>query len=241
VSIYTGIKSNKLSGDTPEMQDEKNHELNQNQYFLDSFEVTQNLTAALRHIRLPDASRIMWIDAIRIDQSSAPERNHQVAQMRGVYLSSRRTLLWLGEEKDPAIGIKFLHQMPLQENGYGSYIWNPDDELKWVACDDLFFKRPHWGRSWILQEVLHNRNVFVYIGLQNLTIEELLALFKKYFGLRKAMTSIIINDLTEDERHLGNTPLREKGLAMDRWFRSVGAEESMPDSLVVMDPEFKDP
>jgi hypothetical protein len=51
VSIYTGIKSNKLSGDTPEMQDEKNHELNQNQYFLDSFEVTQNLTAALRHIR----------------------------------------------------------------------------------------------------------------------------------------------------------------------------------------------
>jgi hypothetical protein len=55
------------------------------------------------------------------------------------------------------------------------------------------------------------------------------------------MTSIIKNDFTEDERHSENTELREKGLAMDRWFRSAEAAESMPDSLVAMRPQFNDP
>jgi hypothetical protein len=148
-----------------EMQDEENHELNRNQNCPLNFKLTQNLSAALRHIRLPNSSRIMWIDAICIDQSSIPGKNHQVSQMRNVYLLSERVLLWLGEEKDSAIAINFLCQMPLQENGYGSYNWNPDDELKWAACGDLFFKRPYWGRSWILQQVPHNRDVLFYIGL----------------------------------------------------------------------------
>lgn len=34
-----------------------------------SFEVTENLYEALVHLRLPDKDRVLWIDAICIDQS----------------------------------------------------------------------------------------------------------------------------------------------------------------------------
>jgi hypothetical protein len=44
--------------------------------------VTQNLAAALRHIRLSDVERTMWIDAICINQEDHDEKNHQVKQMR---------------------------------------------------------------------------------------------------------------------------------------------------------------
>jgi Heterokaryon incompatibility protein (HET) len=161
-----------------EAQDEENPKLTSKKSV--PIQVTQNLFVALRHIRLPDVSRTMWIDAICINQSLTDEKAHQVKQMRQVYLLSQRVVLWLGEEENSSIAINFLRDMPLQQNGDAAYSWNKNDITKWTACDDLFLKRPYWGRSWILQEVLHDKDVIVYIGLQTLTIEELFALFKKY-------------------------------------------------------------
>jgi hypothetical protein len=211
-----------------EARDEKNHELTSKESFL--LDVTQNLFVALRHIRLPDASRTMWIDAICINQSSADEKAHQVKQMRQVYLSSQRVVLWLGEEMNSSIAINFLRDMPLQKNGGAAYSWNKNDETKWTACDDLFLKRPYWGRSWILQEVLHDRDVIIYVGHQT---------------LRKAMTTIAINALNENGQPSGNTEEHKRALANDRWFRAAATVESMPGSLVDMrlsfqeDPEFE--
>jgi hypothetical protein len=42
--------------------------------------------------------RVLWIDAICIDQSSMDERNQQVELMGDVYSKARRVILWLGEE-----------------------------------------------------------------------------------------------------------------------------------------------
>jgi hypothetical protein len=227
-----------------EAQDEENHDLNTNQSFV--IKVTQNLLAALRHIRLRDASRTMWIDAICIDQTNNKEKAHQVVQMRDVYLSSQRIVLWLGEEGNSSVAIDFLCPMPLRRNAlYGEveYTWNSLDFPKWQACDDLFLKREYWGRSWILQEVLHNRDVIVYIGLQNLAIEELFALFNKYFSLRKAMTSILFNAPTEEAQRSDDTEV--PNLRTDTWFRANATVQIMPYSLVTMrsqfkiDPEFK--
>ena len=63
--------------------------------------VTPNCKSALRHLRLTDKSRILWIDAICIDQGKTDhaisERNAQVALMGEIYANAERTLCWLGE------------------------------------------------------------------------------------------------------------------------------------------------
>lgn len=63
--------------------------------------VTPNCESALRHLRLNDTNRILWIDAICIDQSKTKdalkERNAQVALMGEIYKNAKRTLCWLGE------------------------------------------------------------------------------------------------------------------------------------------------
>jgi hypothetical protein len=58
--------------------------------------VTTNCEAALRQLRLKEESRMLWIDAICIDQGCEEERNHQVGIMGGIYRSAKCVLIWLG-------------------------------------------------------------------------------------------------------------------------------------------------
>ncbi|KAL5318951.1 hypothetical protein ACEPPN_014019 [Leptodophora sp. 'Broadleaf-Isolate-01'] len=210
-----------------------------------NFEVTPNLASALRHIRHDNLSRTLWIDAICIDQVDANEKSHQVAQMRQVYLSAQRVVMWLGPElsSSSSLAIEFLRSMRMGEDGQSQYDYQEADSPAWFACDDLFLKRPYWGRSWILQEVLHNRPVTVHVGKNALDIDEFFRLFKKYFTFRKVLSSLSMSGLsTEEQRRLSKEPEKlNKVLANDQWFRASGTTESMPDALVYMRPLFQDP
>ncbi|KIW09132.1 uncharacterized protein PV09_00070 [Verruconis gallopava] len=61
------------------------------------FLVSENLETALRHLRLEESERILWIDAICINQADYEERKHQVGMMRSIYSRAKRVLVWLGE------------------------------------------------------------------------------------------------------------------------------------------------
>ncbi|KAF3803802.1 hypothetical protein GCG54_00011639 [Colletotrichum gloeosporioides] len=62
--------------------------------------VTPNCRDALIHLRRRVTRRILWVDAICIDQGesdrSKKERNTQVVQMGKVYQTARRVVIWLG-------------------------------------------------------------------------------------------------------------------------------------------------
>lgn len=58
--------------------------------------VTANCLTALRHLRKRHKQRILWVDAICINQSSTTERSAQVAMMGEIYRIASRVLLWLG-------------------------------------------------------------------------------------------------------------------------------------------------
>jgi hypothetical protein len=74
--------------------------------------VTQNLAVGLRHLRLPDRSRILWVDALCINQSDDVEKSKQVAQMRRVYTSPgiERVVVWLGEEASAQVAMDFMDE-----------------------------------------------------------------------------------------------------------------------------------
>ncbi|KAH8601332.1 heterokaryon incompatibility protein-domain-containing protein, partial [Bisporella sp. PMI_857] len=57
------------------------------------FMITNNLHLALRYLRYPSASRVMWIDAICINQLDNEERGHQVQHMRSIYQNSTRVVI----------------------------------------------------------------------------------------------------------------------------------------------------
>jgi hypothetical protein len=65
-----------------------------------ALKVTQNLYEALHHLRLENQPRVLWIDAICINQQDIPERSTQVKRMADIYTLSKRVVVWLGPEVD---------------------------------------------------------------------------------------------------------------------------------------------
>jgi len=66
-------------------------------------EVPASSEAAVRRMRLSDRPRVLWIDAICIDQSSTTERSAQVAFMAAVYSIAQHNLVYLGEDDDDMV------------------------------------------------------------------------------------------------------------------------------------------
>ena len=63
-----------------------------------TLDIPASSAQALRRVRLPDRLRVVWIDAICIDQASSEEKNQQVAMMGEIYRKGTGNLVYLGEE-----------------------------------------------------------------------------------------------------------------------------------------------
>lgn len=64
----------------------------------DQLLITVNLHAALSRLRDHSFERIIWVDAICIDQENLKERIQQVQLMAKIYSNALRVIVWLGEE-----------------------------------------------------------------------------------------------------------------------------------------------
>ncbi|CZR63943.1 uncharacterized protein PAC_13840 [Phialocephala subalpina] len=62
--------------------------------------VPRRLETALRNMRYPDRPRVLWADAICINQSDLAERESQVKLMRRIFSRAQRTLIFLGSEDE---------------------------------------------------------------------------------------------------------------------------------------------
>ena len=60
--------------------------------------ITLNLSQALRYIRYKEQPRVLWIDAVCVDQQNLDERGKQVMRMPDIYRSAKGVIAWLGPE-----------------------------------------------------------------------------------------------------------------------------------------------
>nr|CEG02308.1 unnamed protein product [Fusarium pseudograminearum CS3220]CEG02964.1 unnamed protein product [Fusarium pseudograminearum CS3487] len=67
------------------------------------FNITPSLKYALSCLRYRTQPRVLWVDALCINQSNISERNQQVALMREIYSKCERDIAWL----DPVVGVAF--------------------------------------------------------------------------------------------------------------------------------------
>lgn len=62
--------------------------------------ITQNLHAALLHLRDSTFPRILWIDAIRMDQAENEEKSSQIQIVAQIYALAGIVIVWLGDAAD---------------------------------------------------------------------------------------------------------------------------------------------
>jgi hypothetical protein len=71
-----------------------------------AFPATVNLEAALRALRRPDSERVLWVDAVCINQDDLREQGAQVRMMWDIYRAADCVVVWLGPgDGDTAIAM----------------------------------------------------------------------------------------------------------------------------------------
>lgn len=138
-----------------------------------------SLSSALRHLRYSDRPRILWVDALCINQADGVERANQVALMGRIYKQACRVVVWLGcKNHNSSQALKALELMGQQIElvHEGATVPAPSSiHPKWrtyYPCDmasleaiRAILTRPWFTRVWIWQEiVLGSANSEVYCG-----------------------------------------------------------------------------
>jgi Heterokaryon incompatibility protein (HET) len=119
------------------------------------FRVYVNLWIALCHLRFDHVGRVLWIDALCIDQRDGNEKALQIERMRNIYQTASKVLVWLGEEgQDSDMAMDLVPRLKdIDLRNIPLYIEDPDMRKAWDALHRLC-RRPWWTRSWVLQEVV---------------------------------------------------------------------------------------
>ncbi|KAF8849413.1 HET-domain-containing protein, partial [Acephala macrosclerotiorum] len=132
--------------------------------------VTRNLGEALSYLRFENASRVLWIDAICVNQQDLDERSRQVKRMADIYSNAGRVIVWLGpESEDSDIAIDCIEEVASHvEVNWSIYAMHsktdsthwadgnvpaPFDTHEYLALSN-FLGRNWFERLWIWQEVL---------------------------------------------------------------------------------------
>jgi serine/threonine protein kinase len=148
-------------------------------------DVTMNLYIALQHLRQEDEDRILWIDAICIDQKNLLERSHQVQHMGSIYKEAEQVVIWLGygtKETDLVMdSMKRLQESNLRVEGNwrrSAQLWmHPQAGLGGINVHQdglhegmqMLLARSWFRRIWILQEIANARVATVLCGKKSIS------------------------------------------------------------------------
>ncbi|USP74762.1 uncharacterized protein yc1106_02036 [Curvularia clavata] len=128
--------------------------------------VTRDLEQALRSLRLPDKMRLLWVDALCINQNDDLEKGQQVRIMGKIYQNCVRDLLWLGPE-NAQIGRAMRLILKLQGHGESGHdrtcrsmietestTFSAFSDQAWDDLKSLILHPVVWDRVWIIQELI---------------------------------------------------------------------------------------
>ncbi|KAL5390036.1 hypothetical protein DPSP01_002093 [Paraphaeosphaeria sporulosa] len=139
-------------------------------------DITANLHTALRYLRDSVLERVLWIDAICINQDDLAERSNQVGYMVSIYASAIRVVAWLGEDTSQGEScftlLKLLARFSREERKgrfhafHDRGILRDVDTYRQLRQNDSFtfmLQSPWFERIWVLQEAAAAQSfTFVY-------------------------------------------------------------------------------
>ncbi|KAI0491039.1 heterokaryon incompatibility protein-domain-containing protein [Xylaria cf. heliscus] len=173
------------------------------------FKLQKSLESALRHLRLPNALRMLWIDALCVVGRDVQSWGHDVERLKPIYANAREILIWLGNESNTSgLAFAFLEKyvaipekqrdrsLPIT-NGWDTFPggFNNHLELKCHGLIPVLFRekrflryldailnlmcRPWWDRAGLLQELMGGGKVMVWCGTKSVSWDVFASFFQK--------------------------------------------------------------
>ncbi|KAL6904030.1 heterokaryon incompatibility domain-containing protein [Trichoderma evansii] len=139
-----------------------------------SFTVGRNLRKALDDLRHQDRSRLIWNDAICINQKDIVEKGYQIQLMHQIYTRANVVCAWLDHNVQPKTPVFD----DLENLGKGVELDDFHDPSYWYPVADIF-RNEYWRRLWIQQELILAAKVDIYCHRDVFSGEQLLEFQQK--------------------------------------------------------------
>ena len=140
------------------------------------------LASALRRLRLADRERVLWADAVCINQSDNDEKSLQVPMMGSIYSLAKRVVVWLGHgnshqirEATQCVRIvgKACREHEASSKVFRKYeaLVLAGDTVSPAVCAALkeLYDRAWFSRVWCIQEIKLARDAIVLWGEQEVS------------------------------------------------------------------------
>ena len=150
--------------------------------------VTTNLLDALKAVRLPDVERVMWIDALCINQEDFSERSQQVTLMGDIYRNAIKVIAWLGhDENDGRTAFEVIKVMSDFPDHHFDERMTPhlkSEILQPESIESLMrlLDGHWWKRVWTFQETALACQLEFRCGQYSLVGEKLAAAYENFWN-----------------------------------------------------------
>jgi hypothetical protein len=157
--------------------------------------ITKNLASALRSLRMTNRPRILWVDAVCINQSDDIEKGSQVGRMASVYKNASGVIAWLGDDsKETPVAMEAIVALSqtAKDLGLATSVAGQRDILVAAlrqrtitratvvdfggtaqrANSSLLYGNDWFTRMWIVQEALLATRLTFYRGSKSLSWED---------------------------------------------------------------------
>jgi hypothetical protein len=134
--------------------------------------ITQNLFKVLQRFRHRLDVKLLWADALCINQKDNDDKAQQIPMMSSIYRGARLVLAWLGDGANEVESVlRALGRLTELPRGRAKH-----EDMSYVArvLPDLF-ALPWFMRLWIIQEVVLNIDVTLICGQSELSITKFVA------------------------------------------------------------------
>ncbi len=171
-------------------------------------EVTTNLKEALQSVRPvnfigPGGSsrpKLLWVDALCINQQDSMERSQQVRQMRQIYSRAKEVISWVPCRSEDAVAYLVVNQfygngcettdrVPSRRRMKVAPVSDSDDYFRersqsWVDKGwdifEEFFSNAYWRRVWVIQEVTVATKVTVLCGTREIPWDDVATILMRW-------------------------------------------------------------
>ncbi|KAM7198192.1 Heterokaryon incompatibility protein (HET) domain containing protein [Naviculisporaceae sp. PSN 640] len=217
------------------------------------FEVRENVAAALRRLRHPKKARVLWIDAICINQEDLAERAAQVLLMKQIYNQASQVCIWLGEPGDAGdVGMQMLQKKNLgaqlsKWKMNRPMLWakkvvksstataekgDPDQEFTLGEVRELL-SRPWWRRTWVIQEAVVASKIVLMCGEETAPWDSI-DLFYQYLTKSRSSTS---------QLQVFGHPIHERYVSVDDGYQAISEYrekwQASPSNVHILDALYR--
>ncbi|KAI1129808.1 HET-domain-containing protein [Nemania abortiva] len=141
-------------------------------------DVTENLGLALRHLRNDEKDRILWVDAVCINQDDQDERSSQVQLMQRIYSCASLVVAWLGPHpKEYEQIIEAIRRLGNDSRLHWTAIPKMEDILLRLS---IFLRNVWWSRIWTVQEAILAKQVIYHCGKVHLSTHDITSMAASY-------------------------------------------------------------